>query len=192
MLVILSGVSGAGKDTIKKELIKRMNNVITISSYTDRPKRNSDVDGQYNYVSKAEFEDMIKNDELYEYSVHHNHYYGTSKKLLNSQIDNGKIIVKDIDVNGTQDLVKIFQGKIKIVTIFLKVPKEVLRNRLEKREIDPNIKEIQIRLNRFDYEESKMQNYDYVIKNNDLEKTVQVIMAIIENEYKLDEKDLEF
>lgn len=185
MLVILSGVSGAGKDTIKKQLIKRMDNVTTIASYTDRPKRNSDVDGQYNYVSKEEFEDMIKNDELYEYSVHHNHYYGTSKKLLNKNIEEGKIIVKDIDVNGTHDLVEIFKDHVKIVTIFLKVPKDILKARLEKREENPDIKEIQLRLNRFDYEESKISNYDYVIKNNDLEKTVQIIMTIIKNEYKL-------
>ena len=130
MLVILSGVSGAGKDTIKKELIKRMDNVITIASFTDRPKREGDIASQYNYVTKEEFEKMIKNDELYEYSVHHNHYYGTSKAILDENIKQGKIIVKDIDVNGTEDLVKIFSDKVKVVTIFLKVPKHILKNRL--------------------------------------------------------------
>lgn len=185
MLVILSGVSGAGKDTIKRELIKRMDNVITIASFTDRPKREGDREDQYNYVSKEEFESMIKNDELYEYSVHHNHYYGTSKEILDNNIKKGRIIVKDIDVNGTEDLVNIFKDKIKVVTIFLKVPKNILRNRLEKREEKPDLKQIQIRLNRFDYEESKIGNYDYVIKNNDLEKTVQIIMTIIKNEYTL-------
>lgn len=185
MLVILSGVSGAGKDTIKKALIKRMENVTTISSYTDRPRRESDVDGQYNFVTKEEFEKMIKNNELYEYSVHHNHYYGTSKALLDDTINQGKIIVKDIDVNGTEDLIQIFKDKVKVVTIFLKVPKNVLKARLENRELNPDLKEIQLRLNRFDYEESKLCNYDYVIKNNDLEKTVQIIMTIIKNEYQL-------
>lgn len=185
MLVILSGVSGAGKDTIKKALIKRMENVTTISSYTDRPRRESDVDGQYNFVTKEEFERMIKNNELYEYSVHHNHYYGTSKALLDDTINQGKIIVKDIDVNGTEDLIQIFKDKVKVVTIFLKVPKNVLKARLENREPNPDLKEIQLRLNRFDYEESKLCNYDYVIKNNDLEKTVQIIMTIIKNEYQL-------
>ena len=164
MLVILSGVSGAGKDTIKKELIKRMDNITTIASFTDRPQRKDDTEGQYNYVSKEEFECMIKNDELYEYSVHHNHYYGTSKAVLNENIKKGKIIVKDIDVNGTQDLVEILKNDIKVVTIFLKVPKEILKTRLENREDKSDIKEIQLRLNRFDYEESKMNNYDYVIK----------------------------
>ena len=94
MLVLLSGVSGAGKDTIKKELIKRMENVESLPSYTDRAPRVNDIPGvTYNFVSTDEFERMIKDGELYEYSVHHEHYYGTSKKLLNDKISNGKIIV---------------------------------------------------------------------------------------------------
>ena len=104
MLVILSGVSGAGKDTIKKELIKREDNIITIPSFTDRPMRANDVaGGTYYFVSTEKFEEMIKNDELYEYNVHHNHYYGTSKKVFNEKLKEGKIIVKDIDVNGTEN-----------------------------------------------------------------------------------------
>lgn len=186
MLVILSGVAGAGKDTIKKELLKRMNNVETLPSYTDRPKREGDIPGQtYNFVTAEEFERMIKDNELYEYSVHHNHYYGTSKKLLNEKINSGKIIVKDIEVNGTQALIDLLKDDVKIVTIFLRVPKEELRHRLENRIDKPSIKEIELRLNRFDYEESKISMYDYVLKNNNLEKTVQIIMSIIENEYNL-------
>ena len=160
MLVILSGVAGAGKDTIKRELIKRMEGITTIPSYTDRPPREGDrpAGEQYIYVTKDEFEEMVKKDELYEYSVHHNHYYGTSKKLLNEKIASGEIIIKDIDVNGTEDLVKIFKDDIKIITIFLKVPKEVLRHRLENREDKPDPKEIKLRLNRFDYEQSKIHN----------------------------------
>ncbi len=186
MLVILSGVAGAGKDTIKKELLKRMSNVETLPSYTDRPKREGDIPGQtYNFVTAEEFERMIKDNELYEYSVHHNHYYGTSKKLLNEKINSGKIIVKDIEVNGTQALIDLLKDDVKIVTIFLRVPKEELRHRLENRIDKPSIKEIELRLNRFDYEESKISMYDYVLKNNNLEKTVQIIMSIIENEYNL-------
>ncbi len=186
MLVILSGVAGAGKDTIKKELMKRVENITTLPSFTDRTPRNGDVPGKtYNFVTTEEFERMIKENELYEYSVHHNHYYGTSKKLLNEKINTGNIIVKDIDVNGTEDLIKLLGNDVKIVTIFLRVPKEELRRRLEKREDNPSNKEIELRLNRFDYEESKIGLYDYVLKNNDLEKTVQIIMKIIEREYML-------
>ena len=191
MLVLLSGVSGAGKDTIKKELIKRMENVESLPSYTDRTPRVNDIPGvTYNFVTTEEFEKMIKNGELYEYSVHHEHYYGTSKTLLNDKIKNGKIIVKDIEVNGVENLLKILKDEVKIVTIFLRVPKHELQRRLENRIDKPSLKEIQLRLNRFDYEESKIGLYDYVIKNNDLEKTVQIIMTIIKNEYNL--KQAEF
>ena len=62
MLVILSGVAGAGKDTIKKELIKRMENVESLPSYTSREPREGDIEGiTYNFVSKEQFEEMIKN-----------------------------------------------------------------------------------------------------------------------------------
>ena len=183
MLVILSGVAGAGKDTIKKELIKRMENVESLPSYTSRKKREGDIEGQtYHFVSKEEFEEMIKNEEFYEYDIHHNQYYGTSKKLLNQKIQNGKVIVKDIDVNGTEHLKELLKGDTKIVTIFLRVPKEELRKRLEERIDKPSPQEIILRLNRFDYEESRIDLYDYVLKNDNLEKTVQIIKTIIEYE----------
>ena len=186
MLVILSGVAGAGKNTIQKELIKRINNVIAIPSFTDREIRTGDVPGEtYNFVTTEEFERMIENGELYEYDIHHNHYYGTSKKVLNEQMNKGNIIVKDIDVNGTENLVKLLKDDTRVVTIFLRVPKDQLIKRLENRIDKPSPKEIQLRLNRFDYEESKISAYDYVIKNNDLEKTVQIITAIIKAEQEL-------
>jgi len=181
MLVILSGVAGAGKDTIKKELIQRMENVISLPSFTSRPMREGDIEGQtYNFVSKEEFEKMIENQEFYEYDIHHNQYYGTSRKLLNDKIKGGKIIVKDIDVNGTEHLKELLKEDTKIVTIFLRVPKEELKRRLEERIDKPSPQEVMLRLNRFDYEESKIGSYDYVLKNDDLEKTVQIIRTIIE------------
>ena len=190
MLVILSGVAGAGKDTIKKELIKRMENVESLPSYTSRPIREGDVEGgTYHFISREEFETMIENEEFYEYDIHHNQYYGTSRKLLNDKIKSGKIIVKDIDVNGTEHLKELLGNETKVVTIFLRVPKEELRHRLENRIDKPSPQEIILRLNRFDYEESRIHLYDYVLKNNDLEKTVQIIMTIIENEVRLEKEE---
>ena len=185
MLVILSGVAGAGKDTVKKELLKRMSNVVTIPSFTSRNPREGDVPGKtYYFVSKKEFEEKIQNGEFYEYNIHHNNYYGTSKKILNEEISKGNIIVKDIEVNGTENLVKLLHNDMKIVTIFLKVDKEELRHRLENRIDKASKEEIDLRLSRFEYEESKIGNYDYMIKNNNLEKTVKIVMHIIEEEIK--------
>ena len=188
MLVILSGVSGAGKDTIKKELIKRMENVISLPSFTSREPRDGEEEGvQYHFITKEQFKEKIKNEEFYEYDLHHENYYGTSKKLMNEKIESGKIIVKDIEVNGTENLIKKLGNDTKLVTIFLKVDKEELKNRLINRGDNLSEVDMQLRLGRLEYEESKIGLYDYVIKNDDLEKTVQIIMTIIENEKKLEE-----
>ncbi len=189
MLVILSGVSGAGKDTIKKELIKRMENVISLPSFTSREPRPGEEEGiQYHFVTKEVFKEKIKNDEFYEYDLHHENYYGTSKKLMNEKIQSGKIIVKDIEVNGTENLIKMLGNDTKLVTIFLKVDKEELKNRLINRGDNLSEADMQLRLSRLEYEESKISLYDYVIKNDDLEKTVQIIMTIIENEQRLEKE----
>ena len=189
MLVILSGVAGAGKDTIKKELIKRMENVESLPSYTSRAIRGGDVEGEtYHFISREEFEKMIENEEFYEYDIHHNQYYGTSRKLLNDKIKSGKIIVKDIDVNGTEHLKELLGNDTKVVTIFLRVPKAELKHRLENRIDKPGPQEIILRLNRSDYEESTSKFYAHALKNNDLEKTVQIIMTIIENEVRLEQE----
>ena len=191
MLVILSGVSGSGKDTIKRALIERLDNVESLPSYTSRAPREGEVPGEiYNFVSKEQFEEMISNNEFYEYNVHHENYYGTSRVLMNEKLKAGKVIVKDIDVNGTENLVKLLGNDTRVVTIFLKVPKDVLEKRLLARMGDnPDYKEITLRLNRYDYENSRIDMYDYVIKNNNLEKTINVITEIINSELKTQETE---
>lgn len=187
MLVILSGVSGAGKDTIKKELLKRMEDVVTLPSFTSRERRPIEEEGvQYHFITKEAFEEKIKKGDFYEYDVHHGNYYGTSRELLNEKIEQGKIIVKDIEVNGTENLIKLLGRDTRIVTIFLKVGKEELKRRLFER--GDNAQDIELRLSRLDYEESKLKLYDYVLKNDDFEKTVQIITTIIQNEKRLEDE----
>lgn len=133
----------------------------------------------YIFVSTDEFKKLIEEDALYEFDIHHNHYYGVPKKQLNEKISQGKTVIKDVDVNGTENLVKILKNDMKVVTVFLRVPKEELRKRLEERIDQADQKEIELRLSRFDYEESKMGNYDYVIDNMDVEKTIEQVIKII-------------
>ena len=123
-----------------------------------------------------------KGGELSEFDIHHNHYYGVPKKELNEKLKKGKIVIKDVDVNGAENLVKILKKDMKVITIFLKVPKEELRKRLEERIDKPDNDEIELRLSRFEFEESKISNYDYIIENNDKEKTIEKIIEIIQNE----------
>lgn len=89
MLVILSGVAGAGKDTVRKELMKEIKEATSIPSYTTREPRADDVPGEtYHFITKEEFEKKIDEGEFYEYDVHHNNYYGTSKKILDEKARN--------------------------------------------------------------------------------------------------------
>ena len=114
--------------------------------------------------------------------MHHGNYYGTNKKLLNEKIKNN-IVLKDIDVNGTEDLLKIFRGtEIKIISIFLNISKEEMLRRLENRDDKLKQEEIELRMNRYDYEMNHIGIYDYVIKNYDAEKTSNIILDIIKRE----------
>ena len=105
---------------------------------------------------------------------------------MSEKIESGKIIVKDIEVNGTENLIKILKDETHLVTIFLKVEKEELRRRLIARGDNLTEHELEIRLGRLEYEESKIKLYDYVIKNDDFNKTVNIIQTIIENERRLE------
>ena len=180
MLVILSGVAGAGKDTVKREVVKRLSYVETFPTVTSRPMRNGDIPGvTYIFVTEEKFKEMIANDELYEYDVHHNNYYGVAKKPLQEKISGGKVAIRDVDVNGTESLVKKLGKEMKIITIFLRVPKEELRRRLEARIDKPSQEEIELRLSRFEYEESKSGQYDYIIENTNQEETIKKVIQII-------------
>lgn len=180
MFIILSGASGSGKDTVKKELLERIDNLTTIPSFTTRSPRDEEDKKRYFFVTEQEFKELIKNGEVYEYSIHHGNYYGTSKKELDKKISSGFSVIKDIDVNGTMNLVKTFKDIMKVVTIFLKVDKKELQDRLRKR--GTSKEEIELRLSRVDYEEQYIDSYDYVIVNDNLEKTVNEIEKIIEKE----------
>ena len=149
MLVILSGVSGAGKDTIKKELMKRMENIVTLPSFTSRAMRPNEEEGvQYHFITQEQFEEKIKKGDFYEYDLHHGNYYGTSRELMSNKIKEGKIIIKDIEVNGTENLIKLLGNDTKIVTIFLRVEKEELKRRLIER--GDKLSDIEVRLNRLE------------------------------------------
>ena len=103
---------------------------------------------------------------------------------MNEKIKSGNIIVKDIDVNGVENLIKILKNDVKLITIFLRVPKDELKRRIKNRDNSISDEEINLRLSRFDYEESKINVYDYVIKNDNLEKTLKIITTIIDEEKK--------
>ena len=134
MLILISGVSGAGKDTVKKELMKLDSTLVDVPSYTTRNMREGEVNGvNYHFVSKEQFEELINNNALYEYNFYNNNYYGTSKELIRREMDNGNVPIIDIDVNGAENLTNILREDTKVITIFLRVPKDALYKRLKNR-----------------------------------------------------------
>ena len=181
MLVIFSGGSGVGKNTVITELLKT-GDFALLPTYTTRDKREGETEGNpYCFLTDDEFKKKIEEGELYEYQNVHGHYYGTSKLLLKKQLSLGKILLKDIDVLGTQNLVKLISRDVKIVTLFLKVDsKEVLVERLTERKET----EIEKRLSRYDMEMTFCDKYDYVITNNDLISTKNIVLKIVAAEKK--------
>lgn len=176
MLIVLSGPSGSGKNTIIKEVMKSQPSLKIMKTCTTR-KRRGEGDDAYYFLTEQEFKDKLKNNEFFEYEqVHKGLYYGVLKSSINKVL--GKdIYLKDIDVNGYMKLKKEFGENV--CGIYLDVPKKVLIDRLLKRgESEESAKK---RLSRFEYEKSFSSKYDLVIKNDDLKTTANEIIKFIKN-----------
>ena len=109
ILVVVSGFSGAGKGTLMKELLKRYDNYALSISATTRSPREGETDGkEYFFVSKERFQDMIAQGQLIEYAQYVNHYYGTPKEYVESQMAAGKDVILEIEIQGALKVKKRF------------------------------------------------------------------------------------
>lgn len=182
MFIVLSGVSSSGKNTIMEELMRRRKNlkILEFSSGTTRAKRESDCKyNTYVFLSKEEFQKKIDAGEFYEYELVHDNYYGMFRSRLADVVaDKDFDYMRDIDVKGNVSLKKFFDGKCPMLSIFIDAPNDVLKERLLKR--GDSLEDIEKRLSRSDFERSFKHNYDLVIENIDLEKTVNTICDFIE------------
>lgn len=182
MLVLISGVSGSGKDTIIDKLIERDLKIKKFPSYTTREKRMHEVDGEkYFFVSEDKFKQMIENDCFYEYSITHDHYYGTAKHVIEESLKKKENLIRDVDVNGAMAFKKLL-NKEDLLTIFLDIPKEEMEKRLRERGDLRDEHDLKRRLERYDYEESFVKEYDYVILNMCLDESVEKIYNILKEE----------
>lgn len=180
MLILLAGCSGSGKNTIIKELLKRNSNLKFLKSCTTRKKRFNEND-EYVFLSKEEFDKKLKNDEMFEHEEIHQNFYGLTKKVLEeiaTSNENNQHYIKDIGVLGHINLLRFFKGKVPVLSIFLTAPKKELIRRLKER----GEKEIDLRLSRMEFEMGYVRNFDVVINNVHLEKTVARIEKLI-NKY---------
>ena len=177
MFVIVSGSSGVGKNTVINNLKSKSDKFVLMPTYTTREMRPTEKEGEpYFYISLEEFQNKIRDRELIEYEYIHNNYYGSSYAIFEQYSKMGKIIIKDIGVEGAQNLCKKLDGKDNIVKFFLTVKhKSELKKRLKGR----HEKDIKLRLRRFDYEQKQICKFDFVIYNNDLQETTKQIIEIL-------------
>jgi guanylate kinase len=169
MMVVLSSPSGAGKTTLVKKISLENNFQISIS-HTTRPPRTSEINGKdYFFVNEDRFEVLIKKDEFLEYAKVFENYYGSSKKIVVKNLDNGKNVIFDIDWQGTEQIKK-KKLNYKLITFFILPPsRKVLFERLSNRDMkDKNI--VEQRMKQFDQDILHWKNYDFVVINDELEK----------------------
>lgn len=185
-IVVFSAASGAGKSTVLMELNKKIPSLVYSISATTRAPRGEEKDGvDYFFMTKDEFIAKRDNGGFVEWAQVHNNYYGTPRDFIEKNLNDGKIIVMDIDVQGKVLLDEQFPGKV--IGIFVEAPSfEELENRLRKRATDSE-ETIILRLENARKEElfAKTQgNYNYFIVNENLDDAVddvRKILADIEN-----------
>ena len=180
-LIIISGTTCAGKGTVIKRLLANHNDIVLSTSYTSRPKRDSEVDGvDYYFVTPEEFERKIKNGDFLEYAqVQYGAYYGTPKKEVLELLNSGKDVILEIDVQGAKQIKELYPSTI---LIFIMAPsmREVKRRIMMRG--DENIDQIISRFKVAYNEINQINNYNYVVVNDDLDTAVAKVEAILTSE----------
>ncbi len=176
-ILILSGPSGCGKSTLLKEVYKDISDYYFSISTTTREPRTGEENGvDYLFTSKEEFEKDIQNDDFLEYAKVHGNYYGTSLKPIKEALEQGKLVIFDIDVQGHE----IVRNKLDsiVTSVFITTPSlTLLEERLKARNTD-SIEIIEKRINNAKIEVGFFQDYDYLIINDDLEIAAKELVCI--------------
>ena len=177
-LVVISGFSGAGKGTLMKALIKEYGDSYALSvSATTRNPRPGEMDGvDYFFVTKDKFEQMIAEDALIEYAQYVGNYYGTPKEYVQQQLDLGKNVILEIEIQGALKIKEKFPDT---VLMFVTAPNaNELKNRLVGRGTEtPEV--IAARLSRACEESMGMEKYDYLVINDTIENGISLIDRLI-------------
>lgn len=179
LLIIYSGPSAVGKDTLLKELLKdsSLNLALSVSMTTRKP-RNGEKEGvDYFYVSEDRFKQAIDNDELLEYAKYVDNYYGTPLTYVEENRLKGKNVVLVIEVDGAKKVLE--KVKDNVISIYIIPPSmKELENRMRLRNIDSE-ESIVKRLNKAKLEMQNNDFYDYKVQNDDFNRAVEEIRSII-------------
>ena len=182
ILTVVSGFSGSGKGTIMKELMKKYVDSYALSiSATTRNPRPGETDGvEYFFRTREQFEQMIEEDALIEYAQFVGNYYGTPKAYVEEQLEAGKDVILEIEIQGALKVREKFPDTL---LLFVTPPSAgELKNRLVGRGTE-TMDVIESRLARAVEEAEGIESYDYLVVNDILEECVEEVHQIIKNEH---------
>lgn len=180
-LVVVSGFSGAGKGTLMGALIKQCGEAYALSvSATTRSPRPGEEDGvSYFFVTREKFESMIAADEFVEYASYVDNYYGTPKAYVQEQLNLGKNVILEIEIQGALKIKEKFPDTI---LMFVTAPDaQTLHDRLVGRGTEPP-EVVAARLSRACQESEGIENYDYLVINDTVDEAVALIDQLIRDE----------
>ena len=179
VLIVISGFSGAGKGTITKKLLENYDNYALSISMTTRKPRPGEVDGrEYFFVDRERFEQHIANEELVEYAEYVGNYYGTPRAYVEEQLNNGKDVILEIEIQGALKIKERFPDTL---LLFVSTKSaDVLFERLTGRGTETE-EVIRNRMMRAAEEAEGMNEYEYIIINDDLDMCVKETHSIIQS-----------
>jgi len=177
-VLVLSGPSGCGKSSLINEILKEEKNIYFSISTTTREIRDGEQEGiNYHYISKEQFEQEIEEGAFLEWAEVHGNYYGTSLKPIYKAIEENKLVILDIDVQG-HAIVKTKFPRI-LTSVFLTTPsEEELQRRLEHRGTD-SPETIATRLHNAKKEMARIDEYEYLLINDDFDTALQMLRCIV-------------
>ncbi len=180
LLIVISGPSGVGKDTILRRLFELAPNLKYSVSYTTRPPRPGEVDGRsYTFVTEEEFKRLIEQREFLEWAKVYDHYYGTSRQRVEEALERGEDIILKIDVQGASFVRK---RKPDGLFIFITPPSaEELLQRLTGRNTE-SPEALELRQREALVELGVARDYENVVCNRDVDEAAREILALIATE----------
>ncbi len=182
ILAVVSGFSGAGKGTLMKALMGKYDNyALSISATTRKPREGEEHGREYFFVEKEEFEKMIEEDRLIEYARYVDHYYGTPKEYVMSQMEAGKDVILEIEIQGA---LKVKEKFPETLLLFVTPPSaEELKKRLVGRGTE-TMEVIDARMKRACEEAEEMNRYDYLLINDQVDRCVEEMHHLIQSQHR--------